>query len=779
MPVTLIFVLGAAALSYQLIVERSVRLENQILESRSSELVASYKKYSSFAESYLYAVVSSRRFESFISVEDSGDRYSIELRSALGKDFSDFNKYQSNVSALSIKTFEQGAKGLRSLLYIENSINPNLTISESIDLQNGRLLFQTSETRETRVVTSSHSRFLILETRLLDKTTFLEPIPSRISQSVSVQFAIEPTEFISLLERLEKDYGARVSIVASPQSIMEAKHRLIDLGDGNSLLIEIYDEFYEESLKEFGASFFSFTAIYIGFFILILIALIRYYITDPISQLTNKVRQLDQGVAESPDFDHYDCLEIDLLSSSIAGTYEKLTKSYQYVKELNEMDPLTGLHNLSFLTNRGYEILLNSQNKTLYTVYIDLDNFKFVNDFYGHEVGNQILKTFSTKFKDVVQSESLGGSVYTARLGGDEFCIFIAEDCLVGTVETLCQSVLNICSEGLKVDDVNYPVTASIGYAKYPDNGETLTELISAADSAMFRAKSQGKNQYAEYDIETQATCVRVRRIEAVLADCDFDRELSLEFMPIISVKERSICGVEALIRWHSSELGIVSPEEFIPVAESCGLFIKIDRWVINKALEEYSHLSHILGRDVQISINLSAAQLNINRLTEYIVHKAELHCVPSSSINFEITETFCSTFTDQGQEFLDNLTWSGFSLSIDDFGTGYSSLLQLLEYPAKTIKFDKVFLDHALSEQHVTILGPLVDLCHAKGLTVTIEGIENQEQADFLASIQCDYLQGYFFSPALSVKELAYKKNEILLKVSELSTGSEAYLGG
>ena len=255
----------------------------------------------------------------------------------------------------------------------------------------------------------------------------------------------------------------------------------------------------------------------------------------------------------------------------------------------------------------------------------------------------------------------------------------------------------------------------------------------------------------------------RKMEIEQELKTLNPDKEFFLVYMALVNANSKKIEGFEVLLRWKSSKLGFVGPDEFVPIAETCGLFNKIDAWVTENAIASYHRLRDKLGYDYKLSINLSSAQLNLNLIGDSLVELVKRYNVQPELIQLEITETINVEYTNKANTLLNILCDLGFQIAIDDFGTGYTALLQLIEYPAKMIKFDKTFVEKAMLPTNRMMLSPLVSLCHSQGLKVTVEGVETEEMADYLSSIGCDMLQGFFYGKPVPLGELVlpecYKK--------------------
>jgi len=303
----------------------------------------------------------------------------------------------------------------------------------------------------------------------------------------------------------------------------------------------------------------------------------------------------------------------------------------------------------------------------------------------------------------------------------------------------------------------------------YPTDGNSLSQLISNADTAMYQAKLQGKNQAAFYSPALARKLRRRQEIETALKIVKPDVEFRLVYMPLLNVKTGELDGFEALLRWESRKLGNVDPDEFVPIAESCGVFAMIDEWVIRTGLSSYPAIRNLLGRDFKMSLNISSAQLQLSNITEVLDRYARRFEIAPCNIQLEITETVNIEFTSHASAFLNRLSDAGYMLALDDFGAGFTSLLRIVEYPINMVKFDKRFIQQTLKRGNRQILKPLVELCHSNGMLVTMEGAESQADIDLLSTFDCDYIQGYFLGLPISLTEM-----EDVLRKLQAGTGAD-----
>lgn len=324
-----------------------------------------------------------------------------------------------------------------------------------------------------------------------------------------------------------------------------------------------------------------------------------------------------------------------------------------------------------------------------------------------------------------------------------------------GAVQEICGAILALFSDGFELSGKRYPVTASIGVAACPDDASSVAELISNADAAMYQAKTAGKNRSARFSRALNDKRTRQRQIQDELRSLDPDEQFHLVYMPIVDPGGK-VTGCEALLRWHSPVLGHVTPDEFVPIAESSGLFTKIDWWVIDKAMSDCHQLKALFGPDTVLAINISSAELHSKSINEHFSDCLTRHGLEARSIDIELTETFAVQISDQLRLNMEELRSKGFRLSIDDFGAGYTSVQQIIDYAADTIKLDRALVSNLAASRSLAVLKAVVALCHAKEMTVVGEGVDTPEKLAMLTAAGCDRFQGYLISKPLPLAELA-----------------------
>ncbi|WAJ72024.1 putative bifunctional diguanylate cyclase/phosphodiesterase [Catenovulum adriaticum] len=432
------------------------------------------------------------------------------------------------------------------------------------------------------------------------------------------------------------------------------------------------------------------------------------------------------------------------------------------IHQLAYYDTLTGLPNRwSFKTNLARMLTRAEKDKQrIGLLYIDLDNFKQVNDQHGHEAGDRLLLTFSEKLWEVIrpndqvfklQRESL------ARLAGDEFVVLLPNIKDPLDASSVATRILNIFKGGFKVDDVVHLVYASIGIAVYPDDSTTPSDLLHHADAAMYDAKNNGRNCFRFFTQEIADRLSQRQLIEKCLRQALSEAHFSLVYMPIFDCKDNKIVAVEVLLRCQHPGLDGFGPDHFIPVAEATGLIKEIDLWVIDNALQALGILQKEHHFDGKVCINISGVELHNELFPVQVKNLLGYHKIKPESVELEVTETAFVANDVTCLKNLNALSQLGVSLALDDFGTGYTAFNQLIHYPADCLKIDRSFVNDLFSEREarhkmVTIIQNLAKLYD---LRVIAEGVETEAQLTYLKELGCDWAQGYYLSRPLQWDDL------------------------
>ncbi|MDF2878468.1 MAG: sensor- diguanylate cyclase/phosphodiesterase [Clostridia bacterium] len=453
--------------------------------------------------------------------------------------------------------------------------------------------------------------------------------------------------------------------------------------------------------------------------------------------------------------------ELEATYEELYGTQEELTRQnmalHDYQKSLHQMayyDHLTGLPNRLHLYENLTHQLKNFPDRQKALLFIDLDNFKFINDTLGHAVGDELISNIGSRLKNLLITEHI-----ISRLGGDEFIICLYQYTDLDDVQEASKKIIQCLDQPFKIRNSTLHVTMSIGIALYPQHGTTSDELLKNADIAMYKAKARGKNRYVVYDNEMNASIKERMLIEENLRTALSHDEFRVYYQPQVDTKTQQICGFEALIRWQNKDLGVVPPLKFIPIAEETHLIIPIGHWVLKQACSFLKTLYDQGFSALTMSVNISMLQLVQEDFIESVMSILQLTGLPPHYLELEITESILMESYEAISLKLHQLRLAGIQIALDDFGQGYSSLSYLKRYlkrlPINTLKIDKLFIDNiGLSAAENELADVIVMIGRRMGLTVLAEGVETKEQLDYLKHHQCDKIQGYYFSEALPEEE-------------------------
>ena len=435
------------------------------------------------------------------------------------------------------------------------------------------------------------------------------------------------------------------------------------------------------------------------------------------------------------------------------------------VRRLAFYDSLTDLPN-----RRLFEEMLDKSlsrakrdNRLLAVLFLDIDNFKRINDTLGHGVGDMLLKTVADRLSHTVrESDYLARgadqnmAVDVARLGGDEFIILLPEVKSIENAEAFAERIRGVLAEPLDLEGYDVFVSPSIGIAAFPNHGDDAATLLKNADAAMYRAKTAGRNNYKVYSKSMSDQSLERLNLEGRLRGALLRQEFELHFQPQVDVKSDKLISVEALLRWHDAELGSVAPTDFIPVAEESGLVIPIGRWVLEQACSKCKAWQVAGCRPIRIAVNLSSLQFlqpNLPSLIQSVLHETGLE---AEYLELEITESVIMENSETTLAVLHQLRDIGVTLSVDDFGTGYSSLSYLKRFPIDTLKIDRSFVSEIDQDsENDIIVSTIIVMAHRLNLKVVAEGVETANQKRFLCENDCDLYQGYLLCPPMPEDKL------------------------
>jgi diguanylate cyclase (GGDEF)-like protein len=398
-------------------------------------------------------------------------------------------------------------------------------------------------------------------------------------------------------------------------------------------------------------------------------------------------------------------------------------------------------------------------------LFVDLDRFKRINDTLGHSVGDELLKEVAKRLENCTRSTDTvarfepgeDGGIKLARLGGDEFVIKLYGIESEDTVSAIASRIISVLTPPFTCEGHQFVVTPSIGIALYPQDGETGEELLMNADSAMYRAKFVGRNNYKFFSETMRTKSLHRLDLENQIRRAIHNHQFELHFQPKVDVATWSLVGAEALLRWNHPERGSIAPGDFIPVAEETGLIMPIGQWVMHEACKQVRAWSGLPTGAIPVSVNISSHQFNSDGLIDDVFDAVSAAGIDASLLELEITESVLLQDADNTLISLRKLKEAGVSLSVDDFGTGYSSLSYLKRFPIDTLKIDRSFVkDIDIDPDDAAICAAILAMAHQLGLNVVAEGVESEKQLEFLRQHKCNQIQGYLCSPPLSAEAFA-----------------------
>jgi diguanylate cyclase (GGDEF)-like protein/PAS domain S-box-containing protein len=454
------------------------------------------------------------------------------------------------------------------------------------------------------------------------------------------------------------------------------------------------------------------------------------------------------------------------ISLSVAPLKDAAEKQYGYLSIMADIterkaakkqieflayhDSLTGLPNRRSLYEDELKIQIEGSQSHSALLFLDLDNFKYINDTMGHEFGDEFICEVSKRLSKIMRENC---NIY--RLGGDEFVILMFQVKDVSEVDDFAACVLEDMKGEFVVLGSSLKIGASIGVALYPEHGHTVEELIKSADIAMYKAKEGGKNKSVTYQNVMNKDFEERMTLEKHLNFAIENKEFEVFYQPQISVQTEKVTGLEALLRWNNKELGKVPPLRFIEIAEITRLIIPIGDWVLHQACIFVKKLQETKHTDITISVNISVIQILQTDFTEKVLDTLKEYDLDTSCLELEITETVMAESMDAILGKLQYLSDRGIRIALDDFGKGYSSLNYLMQLPIKTLKIDKSFIDNISTDKdYEGIVSHIINMGKSLGMTIVAEGVELEEQLRYLSKYNCDTIQGYYFSKPLSMED-------------------------
>ncbi|MGB5687230.1 MAG: EAL domain-containing protein, partial [Candidatus Electrothrix sp.] len=481
---------------------------------------------------------------------------------------------------------------------------------------------------------------------------------------------------------------------------------------------------------------------------------------SPLDLLMEQIRKIEkQNYEQAALVQTGDELEkisesIKHLAETVQDRERSLLASQKKLEHLSLHDSLTALPNRRLFIRRLQQAIWKARRNCsqLAVLFLDLDEFKQVNDTLGHDIGDQLLTEIALRLTENWECKPL----ITARLGGDEFTVLIDDMTGRDTVAAAAEQLLKIFRTPFTCSGYELSTTASVGIAIFPDDGEDTVTLIKYADMAMYQAKEIGRNNYSFFSAglaaKVKSRIDRANALKKAVRDCD---EFYLLYQPKICLQTGRVESMEALVRWQSTSLGFMRPDQFIPLAEETNLIIPLGEWVIKQAFRDFMFFQQNGSPAKKICVNVSGVQLMNSDIVSTVQRAIKQTGIQPEQIELEVTEGSLATKEEKALQALERLREMHIDLAIDDFGTGYSSMSSLQQLPVTRLKIDKSFIDNLPdSEEGKAIVQAIIALARTFHLHITAEGVETKEQVDFLRKAGCDEIQGYFYAKPLSGEE-------------------------
>jgi diguanylate cyclase (GGDEF)-like protein/PAS domain S-box-containing protein len=424
----------------------------------------------------------------------------------------------------------------------------------------------------------------------------------------------------------------------------------------------------------------------------------------------------------------------------------------EYTHHIAHHDFLTGLPNRVLLQDRMHSAIQHARRERtrVAAMMLDLDHFKRVNDSLGHHIGDQLLKTVAARILACVRSTDT-----VARMGGDEFAVLLGDVKDDRVIEQVAAQIIERVAAPIEVDGHELFVTPSIGISRYPEDGDDLQALLMNADSAMYRAKVEGRRGYRLFSRDMEIAARNKMNLEGAMRQALRNGEFRLHYQPQLDLRSGEVAGMEALLRWQHPQRGAVLPEEFIPVAEESGLIVDLGEWALSCACREAKLMQQQTGQAPRVAVNLSPRQFRQADLAQAIERVLLETGLAPAQLELEITEGVLMSHTQQTVERLHQLRALGVSIAVDDFGVGFSSLSYITRFPISTLKIDRVFVANLPdSAGDGAVTQAIIALARSLGIKVVAEGVENQAQLDYLRQQGCDIVQGHYFGKAMPIDE-------------------------
>ncbi len=574
----------------------------------------------------------------------------------------------------------------------------------------------------------------------------------------------EPLFGSELLARLKSGDPGNRSAVAQ---IEGQPHRVLGrkLTEGLYAVAALPERLLLGEAKRIGAVVAATTTISILLASGLLYFALRRLLLLPITRLRDSARELGRGNFDAaPQIMRND--ELGELAQSFQEMGRNLRRSRDQIQHIAYHDGLTGLPNRAMMTKLLERAIGHARGVqgSVAMLFLDIDDFKRVNDSLGHEAGDQLLQQVSERLAAALRTSDWIGRMSEdappetiARIGGDEFIIVLPSLKSEDGACTVAGRILSKIAAPFQLAGHEFHVTSSIGIALYPRDAATADDLVRRADQAMYHAKDHGKNAYEVYSDEMNSLAVERLAIENALHKALDNDEFCLHYQPLIDLQTGALVGAEALLRWQSPELGQVSPDTFIPVAEESGLIVPIGEWVLREACRQNARWQNEGLSGLSISVNISPRQFSRPNFEATVTASLDDSGLDGKLLCIELTETCIMASDDRGLRTLDAIKDLGVQISMDDFGTGYSSLAALRRLPIDELKIDQSFISEITNDpDDIAIVSTIIAMGHSLNLRVIAEGVEDQHQLELLRDRGCHLMQGYLVSRPLTAADFA-----------------------
>jgi diguanylate cyclase (GGDEF)-like protein len=465
--------------------------------------------------------------------------------------------------------------------------------------------------------------------------------------------------------------------------------------------------------------------------------------------------------------------QVETLEQVVTVRTQGLEAANRQLRHLATHDALTGLPNRVLMDDRLSQAIVHADahNEKFAALLMDLDRFKVVNDSLGHRAGDELLKEVANRLKGVIRNIDT-----VARLGGDEFVLIVSPTAGTEQAELVANRIISSMAVPVRVAGMEIHTSPSIGIALYPDHGTSIETLLAHADAAMYCAKQRGRNNFQFFTPGMSSATQEKVQLESDLHTALENGQLELHYQPKVNTKSGVVHGAEALLRWKHPVRGMISPADFIPIAEECGLIGPIGKWVVNEACRQARAWQLSGLPPLRVAVNLSASQFRQGNIVEMIRGALVSADLEARFLEVELTESAVMSDPEESVGILERLSEMGVLVSVDDFGTGYSSMSYLRRFPIDKLKIDRGFISEVMSRpEDASIVRAIISLAHSLRLKVVAEGVESSEQLDFLKVLGCDQYQGFHFSAAVPAAEFeqlirTQREGEAELSESEAS---------